>query len=103
MSCDVTVSTDFTIAYPIECIVKSPRDVTGVPVHVITAQARSTAIGGGPAGGASGVSPGNFLKLGCKILHSGHFWPWSGEKVVRPKPDRPDRLLRPCSPLGTVT
>ena len=33
-------------------------------------QVRSTANGGGPAGGGQDV-PGKFLKLGCKILHSG--------------------------------
>ena len=40
-------------------------------------QARSTAVGGGPArgrGDPEGSAPGMFLKLGCKILHSGHFW-----------------------------
>ena len=38
-------------------------------------QTRSTTVGGG-----LGVSPRKFLKLGCKILHSGHFWAkmWSG-------------------------
>ena len=42
-------------------------------------QACSTAVGGGPAmggpgGSVRGISPRIFLKLGCKILHSGHFW-----------------------------
>ena len=52
--------------------------------------------GGGGGGGEGGCVPVQNLKIGCKSLHSGHFWPWSGKKMVRPKPDRPDRLLRPC-------
>ena len=57
-------------------------------------QARNTSVGGGPAGegggGSVGYPCGKSLKLGCKILHSGHFWPWSGEKW-----SGLDRLLRP--------
>ena len=43
-----------------------------------TLQAGSTAVGGGLGVWGSGVSPGKILKLGSKILHSGHFWHWSG-------------------------
>ena len=34
-------------------------------------QAHGTAVGSGPARRGGGLF---FLKLGCKILHSGHFW-----------------------------
>ena len=39
-------------------------------------QARSIAVGGGPAGGGCRIPPplGKKLKLGSTILHSGHFW-----------------------------
>ena len=49
-------------------------------LHLHLNLARSNAFGGGQAGRGPGISPVKNLKFGRKILHSGHFWPWSGEK-----------------------
>ena len=61
-------------------------------------QVHSTADGGGPAGGGMGgggggggpeVSRGESTKLGCKILHPGHFWvkTWCGRSAGCYAPD----------------
>ena len=55
------------------------------------------------SGSVQGISPLNFFEIrvqnpafwalfGIVLL----WWSWLGEKVVRPMPDRPERLLRPC-------